>query len=61
MYNTYLYTLLFILIINNPISYKQMINISIFNTGNNLNIFAYIFKSLLVTIIYFIAKYLNFI
>ena len=55
----YILILIISLITNNPLVYKQMINISIFNTDNKLNIFAYLFQSLLFIILYLIINFIS--
>lgn len=56
LYKNYILILIISLITNNPIVYNQMSNISIFTTNNKLNIFAYIFQSILFITIYFIIN-----
>ncbi len=59
LYKNYILILIISLITNNPLVYKQMINISIFNTDNKLNIFAYLFQSLLFIILYLIINFIS--
>ena len=56
LYKNYILILIISLITNNPIVYKQMSNITIFNTNNKLNIIAYIFQAVLFVTIYFIIN-----
>ena len=58
LYKDYILIFIICLITNNPLVHKQMMNISIFNTGNKLNIFAYLFQTLLFIIIYFIINFI---
>ena len=57
LYKDYILILIICLVTNNPLVHKQMMNIGIFNTENKLNIFAYLFQTLLFVIIYFIINF----
>jgi hypothetical protein len=58
LYKDYILIIIICLITNNPLVYKQMMNISIFNTEKKLNIFACLFQTLLFVIIYFIINFI---
>ena len=60
LYKDYILIIIICLITNNSLVHKQMTNISIFNTEKKLNIFAYIFQTLLFVIIYFIINFIIF-